>query len=136
MLKLLLDTNVILDVMVESRPNHAASRDLIGACMNRAASVKVSAGSLKDAYYIISKHYSEPAARASVEWALEYLRVAPVDYAICHEAIQSDEPDFEDGIVRAVAEAEDVDYIVTHDKDAFLRSSIKAIPAWMALELL
>ena len=45
------------------------------------------------------------------------------------EALASDEPDFEDGMVRACAEHEGATVIITRDKKAFTASAIPALPA-------
>ena len=85
----------------------------------------VSALSLKDVYYILTKYADEPAARAFILAVMDLFEVVPVDMGLCRIAAQSDEPDFEDGLIRACAEHADVDYIISRDERAFAKSPIK-----------
>ena len=52
---------------------------------------------------------------------------SPAARALCRQAADSDEPDFEDGLVRACAENARVDFIVTRDVTAFARSKVRSI---------
>lgn len=45
------------------------------------------------------------------------------------------EPDFEDGLVRAAAELNDVDFILTRDARAFKRSRVRAVTCAEYLEI-
>ena len=45
------------------------------------------------------------------------------------------EPDFEDDLVRAVAELEGADFIITRDSAAFAKSKVKSVTAAEYLEL-
>ena len=49
---------------------------------------------------------------------------------------RSDEPDFEDGLIRAVAEDNDADVIVTRDVETFLHSSVRLMDAEQCRALL
>lgn len=52
---------------------------------------------------------------------------------VCHAL--SDEPDFEDGIIRACAEAAGADFIISRDERAFARSPIKRLSAQEYIDL-
>ena len=92
---------------------------------------------LKDVYFIVERHYgSERDARHAVE--LLYACTTPVELsnAFIQAALASDEPDFEDGLIRAVAESSAVDAIVTRDKPAFVHSPIPSLGPAEALNLI
>ena len=55
--------------------------------------------------------------------------VTELTLEILDAALASDEPDFEDGLVRATAEALGVDVIVSRDARAFVGSSIRRCSA-------
>ena len=57
------------------------------------------------------------------------LSVVPVSAEECDMALRDGEPDFEDGLVRATAELEGMDYIITRDEAAFAGSKADAITA-------
>uniref|UniRef100_S0DGL8 PIN domain-containing protein n=1 Tax=termite gut metagenome TaxID=433724 RepID=S0DGL8_9ZZZZ len=54
-------------------------------------------------------------------------KVLLVNAACCRHALNGTEPDFEDGIVRAVVEISRVDYLVSRDQRAFTGSLIPHI---------
>ena len=57
------------------------------------------------------------------------------DDALCRLAADSNEPDFEDAIIRASAEDARVDFILTRDAQAFQHSPLRALTAEKYLEL-
>ena len=116
MYRLLLDTNVLLDFMVPERPESNAAVEVIRR-----------AGSLKDAYYVACKYLGEQAARDFVRAFLDALNVIALDEATCRIAASSDEPDFEDAIIRATAENMRANLILTRDERAYERSAVRAI---------
>ncbi len=133
--KLLLDTNVLLDFMVEERPESDCAVEVFRRCAGGAAKGIVCTGSLKDVYYLGQKYLGEQAARDFVRAFLRIFDIAPVDKALCMTAVNSDEPDFEDGLVRASAEENRADFILTRDVAAFRRSTVRAVTPSCYLEL-
>ncbi len=133
--KLLLDTNILLDIAICERSNWGAATLLIDEFAFGNAEGYVSALSLKDVYYILTKYTNEASARDFVKAIADAFVVLPVDEALCRLAILSDEPDFEDGLIRACAENASVDFIISRDSDAFASSSIRRLSAQEYLEL-
>ena len=127
MYKLLLDTNVLLDFMVPERPESDAAVEIIRRCSNGHDVGYVCAGSLKDAYYVACKYLGEQAARDFIRAFLGALSVAPLDEAMCKIAANSNEPDFEDALVRATAEHLGANLILTRDAKAYERSTVRAV---------
>lgn len=135
MCRLLLDTNVLLDAVLDGRPHAAESQELIDYCSGWGDFGMVCGLSLKDVYYIAGRIHGEPWARDAVRKLMDLLVIAPVDGEVSDMALHSDEPDFEDGIIRACAELNGADVIVTHDRDAFAHSLIRSMTAAEYLEI-
>lgn len=133
--RLLLDTNIMLDFMVPSRPFSSQAVEIIGRCDEGIDVGVVSAGSLKDVYYVSRKYLGDDLARSFLKLFAEILEVAPLDRAICMTALTLDEPDFEDGVIRATAEDVRVDFIITRDTAAFRRSKVRALDSKTYVEL-
>ncbi len=91
--------------------------------------------SLKDAYYVLSRGGHEREARETVERLRELLAVAPLGAEECELSLGSGEPDFEDGLIRACAELNDVDFILTRDEGAFRGSKVRAVTCAEYLEI-
>ena len=88
-----------------------------------------SSHSLSDAYYIMSKLYDEPSAREAIRILVDLVVIGPIGAEETLLALDSDEPDFEDGLVRACAELNDVDFIISRDEKAFRRATIRRLSA-------
>lgn len=56
-----------------------------------------------------------------------YSRLSPWTWGFAVSRHQSNEPDFEDGLIRACAEHVGVDYIISRDEAAFAKSPIKRL---------
>ena len=127
--KVLFDTNILLDAMMEERPEWAYAVMLHDEIAYGRLEGCVAATSLKDVYYVLTKYAGEKAAREYVDAALDAFTLLEVDEATCRIASRSNEPDFEDGLVRACAERAQVSFIISRDEDAFRKSPIKRLSA-------
>jgi predicted nucleic acid-binding protein len=131
-----LDTNVVLDYLDSARPEHAAAVQLLRALVETGARVCLPASALTDIYYLMRRASGESVARRAIGAISEALSILPVDADICRTALKSDEPGFEDGIVRACAEAAAVDWLITRDAAAFANSTVaKITPAGLNARL-
>ena len=125
--RLLFDTNVLIDAVCPERPEQKETHRLLARCNGDGDMGMACALSLKDVYYVMQKRFDEPCARRAVEWLTNLLVIAPVSAEECLCSLASNEPDFEDGLIRACAELNDVDFIVSRDRDAFAGSSIRRV---------
>ena len=135
MSRLLLDTNYLVDFMFPDRPESECAVELFREIIQGRHEGIVSSTSLKDLYYLTRKELSDEEAR---DWICVFIRALDVeacDVEVCTIALESDEPDFEDGCIRAIAERAQVDFIITRDADAFARSWVKPYSAQRFLEL-
>jgi predicted nucleic acid-binding protein len=135
MCRLLIDTNIMLDATVPQRPGSDEACEVLNLCNGNGEFGMACALSFKDVYYIVGKRYGEPEARKAIANLLGLLVVAPVDAEVLDEASRFNEPDFEDGIVRACAELNGADFIITRDKAAFAKSKVRAVSAAEYLEI-
>ena len=132
--RLLFDTNVLLDAMVAGRPQSKEAWAVLDRCNGGRDMGLATCGSLKDVYYILSRGGKKAEARETVEKLRELLVIAPLGAEECELSLGCGEPDFEDGLVRACAELNDVDVILTRDADAFKRSKVRAMTCAEYLE--
>ena len=131
---ILVDTNILIDAAVPGREQHVFASMLEDEAAYGGLKVYVAATSLKDAYFLIKSETDEAFAREYIQCLLRLYSPVAVDAFVCEEAAYSDEPDFEDGIIRACAETARVAYIVSRDEKAFKRSAIKRISAQEYIE--
>ncbi|MBO4365185.1 MAG: PIN domain-containing protein [Eggerthellaceae bacterium] len=119
MSKIMVDTNIWVDIVL-NRPRFVSeSKGAIMACLEDGDEVLIAATSLKDVFYFAAKSAGADAGYRAVELILEIAALAQVDGVVCRNAISLERPDYEDGIVAACLLAEDADAIITRDKESF-----------------
>lgn len=132
--KILIDTNILLDAAMEERPGFAFANLLLEDVACQEVDAYVAAASLKDVYYVLSRYWDEPSARAYIAALADLLGLVAVDEAVCRQAMVSDEPDYEDGIVRVCAEQIGAQIIISRDAKAYSRSLCKKLSAQEYME--
>ena len=130
----LLDTNILIDAAVPGREQHVFASMLEEEAAYGGLKVYVAATSLKDAYFLIKAETDEAFAREYIQCLLRLYSPAPVDAFVCEQAAYSNEPDFEDGIIRACAESVGADYIISRNLKAFKHSTVKRLNAQEYIE--
>lgn len=123
----LLDTNFLLDLAISTRPGSVAARQVFDMSTNGTLAAYVASSSLKDFYYIARKELGEQNRREWISLFLDSFMAEGFSSAACRAALGSDEPDFEDGLVRALAESLSVDAIVTRDLVAYGGSKVPSM---------
>lgn len=135
MLSALLDTNILLDLLLEDRPESTAAAELVEFVAENRVRCCVGASSLKDVYYVARKYQPDEVVRTFIGACMDLFEVLPLDEATCRAALNSSEPDFEDGIVREGAESAGCDLIVTRDAAAFMHAHLRSVTATELVEL-
>lgn len=91
--------------------------------------------SLKDAYYVLGEQHGKEDARRLIRYLMDLVVVVLFGQEECVRSLNSNEPDFEDGLIRAGAELNDVDFILTRDTQAFQKSKVRAVSCVEYLEI-
>jgi predicted nucleic acid-binding protein len=134
--RFLLDTNVVLDVLLNREPHVTTSAAVCAAVENDKAEGLLAAHAVTTIYYLLARQLGEAGARRSVRALLTVFGVAPIDGNTLHQAILSSGQDFEDSVTAAAAHASGCRLIVTRDPKGFRRSPVRAINPLQCLALL
>jgi predicted nucleic acid-binding protein len=134
--RLLLDTNIVLDVLMDRQPHAPASVAVFAAVENGKAEGLIAAHAITTIHYLLSREAGEAGSEQVLRTLLKLFRVAPVDGDIIQHAIQASGQDFEDSVTAAAAQASGCHVIVTRDPKGFRRSPIPALNPALALALL
>ncbi|MCG8368168.1 MAG: PIN domain-containing protein [Pseudanabaenales cyanobacterium] len=129
-MRVLLDTNIILDFFLEREPffNHASK--LFDAIADRKIEGFITASSITDIFYICrrqTQNFEE--ARQILETTLALLSICPVDRDILETALKSSLADFEDAVQIACAEAQSLEVIITRNSQDFQTANIPVMSA-------
>lgn len=124
-MRLLLDINVILDVILE-RPGETASSDLIATCsqQNQAWLAWHSVATLS---YLIERQQNAKAARLAITELLTWAKVATTGHSDALQALHRTMADFEDALQASAAMACGANYIITRNVRDFAVSPVPAI---------
>lgn len=124
-MKILIDTNVILDALLE---NEDFSEDAFSILELSKESDKyefVSSSAITDIFYICRKHYgSSQKAQDCIRLLVEYIHILSVTEDEILRALDYKWSDFEDAVQYSVALANNVDYIVTRNSKDYLGNRI------------
>lgn len=133
--RVLFDTGVLLDMVVPGRPQAKEACRVLELCNGEGDFGFACALSFKDVYYVVQRRYGEPLARQAIERLCGLVSAIPVSWEECEMSLHGDEPDFEDGLVRACAELNDIDFILTRDAAAFAHSPVRSVTCAEYLEI-
>ena len=133
MLRLLIDTNVVLDVVLARGQRAIDGASLLSAIELGRADGYIASHAITTVHYIVARERDDATARLAVTHILRLLSVVPLGTDDFHAAVALDMPDFEDAVQSAAALAAGINYIVTSNKKDFKRSPV---PPRTAAELL
>lgn len=130
----LFDTNALIYWVHKEAPYHSDVTRLMETLLEKDCSLLALASSLSDIYYALCRNYTtEEIARNSILIIAKNFDLIDLAGSFVFEAIESDEPDYEDGLIRAAAKALEVDAIISYNKRAFEHSYIPRLTAQEAL---
>jgi len=118
-MKVLLDVNVVLDVLLQRQEWLAEAQSIWDAAETGSLDYCIPASSITDIFYITRRFVGLENARKIVGKCLQVLTILPVDHALLAQAQDLPEPDFEDAVQIAVAIAAGVEAIITRDESGF-----------------
>ena len=126
-MKVLVDTNVILDLVLDRRPFSKSAGDIWNLSAEGALDACVAVSTVRDAHYVVSKETSGATAREFVKNLITSFKVIGVEAVCAQEAICSTIPDFEDALLHAAAIRSGCDTIVTRNKRDFKNASMTVL---------
>jgi predicted nucleic acid-binding protein len=126
-MRVFLDTNIVLDVLL-NRPGLAAeSEAVILRCENAGDPMFMAWHGLATAYYLLRRGRTEADAMAEMDKLLAWVRIADATDARARVARQLGFGDFEDALQAVSAEACGADCIVTRNKSDFAKSKVTVL---------
>ena len=119
-MKILVDTNVILDFFLSREPQKEAVVKLFEQICQENAEAFTTANSITDIYYITAKRLGDNQARELLRNLFNIFEVISVDGNDCEKALNLPITDYEDALVVTCAKKKNIGYIISNDRD-FLR---------------
>jgi predicted nucleic acid-binding protein len=117
--KLLLDTNVILDVLANRQPHWRDSAQVLSFIEAGRVQGLIAAHSVTTVHYLLSKHLTRKKAQTAIAQLLDLLHVAPVDHTVILRALALGWRDFEDAVQAAAALGARATHLITRNPRDF-----------------
>ena len=124
-MRILIDTNVILDILQKREPFFADSYRALRKAIESDVECLISATAATDIFYMLRKAFGS--AKQAREQLAQIVTFADVQGMDIHTALMRDMPDFEDAVVDAVAERNGASYILTRNIKDFAGSVVPAL---------
>lgn len=127
-IKVLIDTNVILDWIMVREPNASNARMIMEQCLFGQVQGFVTSHSLTDLFYILRKDYSVEKRKQLLRLLCEGMNVVPETRQTIMQALNRREcQDIEDALQMQCAKEAKADYIITQNLKDFRTSEVKVI---------
>jgi len=136
MKRILLDTNIVLDVLLDRKPYADAGAAVWAAVETGVVEGMLAAHAVTTIHYLIRKEMGNAKSGRTVSAILRVFRVAAVDGVVIQQALQLPVSDFEDAVTAAAARLAGCEYIVSRDPRGFRGSPVLSLPPEAVLPLL
>lgn len=134
MTKLFIDSDIILDLLIK-REHYIHAAMLMTDLMNKKFLGYTSPIVISNIHYIMSKYESSKKSIQTIKKLRILLSILPVDESTIDEALSLDFKDFEDAIQYVAAKNNNMDFIITRNKNDYENSKISVLNAREFLEL-
>jgi predicted nucleic acid-binding protein len=122
--RILIDTNVVLDFLQEQEPFVEVAARLFKKIDEGEIEAFIAATTITNIYYILQKAAGTAVAQDAITQILADLSICAVDRDILTQAIALNFQDFEDAVQCACGMSHKVDAIVTRDVSGFVSARI------------
>jgi predicted nucleic acid-binding protein len=123
-MRVFLDTNILLDVLLNRPPFVAASAAVIARCEALGTAMFIAWHGLATAYYLLQRGRTEAETLVEVDRILAWAQVADAGDSAARRARHLGFNDFEDALQAVSAEGCQADVIVTRNAADFANSTI------------
>lgn len=127
--KIFVDTDIIYDLLAKREPFYQAAAKLFTQSDEGTIDISISALSLPNLYYLISKQLSNEQAKQILRKFRLLVHVVPLTEKIIDLALNSEFVDFEDAIQHFSAIESDCDLLLTRNLKDFKKSQIIVMTA-------
>ena len=124
-MKVLVDTNVILDIALNREPFVEQAVKFFKEAQRHSIRLVMTATTITDLYYITGRAKGRETALSFIGDLLCFFDVASVDKEVIIQALQSDMSDFEDAVQAYSAKQKNISILITRNEKDFLESGLE-----------
>jgi predicted nucleic acid-binding protein len=126
-MRLLFDTNIILDIALNREPHYKDSADIFKKIDNKSIFGFITATTITDIYYIAKKERGHIETIDFIANLIQIVDIVGIDREIIINSLTSQFSDFEDAIQSIASTFNNIDFIITRNIKDFSNSEIKAV---------
>jgi predicted nucleic acid-binding protein len=123
-LKVLFDTNVVLDVLLDRKPFSAIAARLFARVEKGELAGILGATTVTTLHYLLTKSYGRDRALRRVRLLLQLFAIAPVDHQVLELAAALATSDFEDAVLHEAGRLHGAEAVVTRDPEGFREATL------------
>ena len=123
-MRVLVDTNVVLDVLLDRQPFAEAATQVFALVEESRVEGFLCATTVTTVDYLLGQALTPPKARESLQRLLSLFEIAPVNRSVLEQALRSRLSDFEDAVLEQAGRLVAVDAITTRDLKHCQKSSV------------
>lgn len=127
--KILVDTNIVLDLLSKREAFYQEAQELFTLADHKKIKLYISSLTVANTHYLLTRNHKLDEARKILIKFKVLAQVLPMDDKIIELALVSDFKDFEDAIQYHTALENDLDIIVTRNKKDFKNSTLPVFTA-------
>jgi predicted nucleic acid-binding protein len=124
-LKVIIDTNIILDVLLERTPFFKPAVEIFCLVEDSKIEAFICATTVTTIDYLLTKSLPLKKARTALGHIISLFEIAPVNRAVIERALNSRVADFEDAVLEESGKIAGADCIITRNVKDFKYASIK-----------
>jgi len=134
--RIFLDTNILLDVLLEREPFWPRAQQVWSLVEHRKIKAAVSTLSVSNVFFIVKRLANREKAYWAIELLSELFQLVAVTPTMIRTALQARFPDFEDAIQYYCAHAFRAKAIISRDDTGFAKSTIPVLDCAQYVALL
>ena len=135
-MRVLLDTNVLMDVLLERELFVNESAQVFDQVVRGAVTGLICATTVTTIFYLTSREVGGEEAMRHIQKLMNLYEIAPVTRSVLDAAMTSNSPDFEDAVLAEAAHQAGAQAIITRNLKDFAHSPVRAYTPrqWLAMD--
>ncbi|MCR5126137.1 MAG: PIN domain-containing protein [Treponema sp.] len=127
-MKVVFDTNIIIDLLAIREPFYESAFAALSACDGIFTKSCITSNTVTDIAYILHRYgQSKEQIKAALSKLFSIVEIFAVDSSDCKNALNSPVDDFEDAVLSECASRNGADYIITRNKKDYAKSSVNSL---------
>ena len=133
-MRILLDTNVVLDVLLKREPHWIASANVFAQVETSVHVGLLCATTITTLHYLLGKELTPANSNRAINTLMSLFEIAAVNRNIIESALAGKMPDFEDAVLAHAGHRAAADFIITRNLKDFKRSPLPSFSPtqWLA----